>query len=442
MMLEKVKNYIEKEGLLLPGASVLVALSGGADSVALLSVLHRLGYDCRAAHCNFQLRGEESDRDEAFVRALCKQMEVELFVTHFNTTAYADKMKVSIEMAARELRYNWFEQLRIKIGAGSVAVAHHRDDSIETFFINLLRGTGIDGLCGIRPLRDCIVRPLLCVGREEILDYLEHIGQKYVTDSTNLEEEYIRNKVRLSVLPSLERIHPQARQNIAATEKRLSSVAAYYHLALAEEISKVRDGNRIDISCLLSTRKPILLLYEILSPLGFNASQVEDVFYAVQGQSGKEFFSKSYRVVKDRDCLLIQQLGESADMLEKQLFLVEGDNYLPDGRVLILHQVENIDIKNYAIERRKSMACIDADKISQPLVVRHPKKGDKFMPYGMKGKKLVSDFLTDRKYSRIEKEQIWLVCSGEAVVWVVGERPDGRFCLDSATQNLLLIEIR
>lgn len=439
MMLETIKKYIEQEQILQPETQILVAISGGADSVALLCALHCLGYACKGAHCNFQLRGAESERDEAFVRALCEKLDVPLYVTRFDTLEYAAEKKISVEMAARELRYNWFEQLRKQVGAEVIAVAHHKDDSIETFFINLLRGTGINGLCGIRPVRGNIVRPLLCVGREEILGYLKHIGQDYVTDSTNLEEEYVRNKIRLSVLPALERIQPQARQNIIATECFLRSVADYYQQAIAEEVSEVQSEGGIDIPRLLLTRNPELVLYEILSPLGFNGSQVHDVFRVLQGQTGKEFHAGQYRLVKDRTNLLIQPIGKGTLAMD-ELQLKTGENILPDGNRLVLRKVEQA--QGYAVKREKIFACIDADKVKEPLIVRHPLQGDWFIPFGMKGKKLLSDFLTNLKYSRIRKEQVWLVCSGSQIVWVVGERPDNRFCLTPATQSLWEIELK
>ncbi|KAA6337326.1 tRNA(Ile)-lysidine synthase, partial [termite gut metagenome] len=217
--IHQVAQYIKQEELLLPAGKALVALSGGADSVALLRILLSLGYDCEATHCNFCLRGEESDRDEAFVRELCRELHIPLHVTSFETSQYAKEKHVSIEMAARELRYNWFAEIKETSGASAIAVAHHKDDNAETLLLNLIRGTGINGLCGIRPKNGDIVRPLLCLSRDEITDYLRHIKQEYVTDSTNLQDEYTRNKIRRHILPLMREINPSIADSLVATGK-------------------------------------------------------------------------------------------------------------------------------------------------------------------------------------------------------------------------------
>ena len=229
MIQQRVIRYIEKEHLFLPDDKLLVALSGGADSVALLRVLHTAGYQCEAAHCNFHLRGEESNRDERFVRQLCQKYGIHLHTIDFNTTQYATEKHISIEMAARELRYQWFEKIRKECQADVVAVAHHQDDSIETILLNLIRGTGITGLLGIRPRNGTIVRPLLCINREEIIRYLQNIGQDYVTDSTNLEDEYTRNKIRLNLLPLMQEINPSVKNSLIETSNHLNDVATIYN---------------------------------------------------------------------------------------------------------------------------------------------------------------------------------------------------------------------
>ena len=236
-----IQKYIEEKQLFTLHDKVLVALSGGADSVALLRVLLVLGYHCEAAHCNFHLRGEESDRDERFVNELCKGLGVTLHVTHFDTVAYASRHHVSIEMAAREMRYDWFEQLRKERGMAVIAVAHHRDDSVETFLLNLIRGAGINGLKGISPHNGCIVRPLLEVSRQDILDYLRCLRQGYVTDSTNLQDEYMRNKIRLNILPMLRELNPSVSESIAETSRRLTDVSLIYNKEIEDAIDIKRD---------------------------------------------------------------------------------------------------------------------------------------------------------------------------------------------------------
>ena len=237
MFKRDVEKFIDQKSLFERRDKVLVALSGGADSVALLRVLHALGYQCECAHCNFHLRGEESNRDEAFVQQLCQKFDIPLHVTHFDTTDYAHTKRISIEMAARELRYQWFETLRQSIGASVIAVAHHRDDSVETFLLNLIRGTGINGLKGIAPKNGYVVRPLLQESRENILDYLQHLNQEYVTDSTNLQDEYMRNKIRLNLLPLMKELNPSVSESIAATTERLADAALIYNKEILREFN-------------------------------------------------------------------------------------------------------------------------------------------------------------------------------------------------------------
>lgn len=319
MIQQKIAQYIEKEHLFSTQDKLLIALSGGADSVALLRILLDLGYDCEAAHCNFHLRGEESDRDEQFVRQLCQSVNTSLHVVHFNTSQYAIEKKISIEMAARELRYQWFNEIKDKTAANFIAVAHHQDDSVETILLNLLRGTGINGLLGIRPHNGNIVRPLLCVSRREIIDYLNHIGQEYVTDSTNLQDEYTRNKIRLNLIPLMQEINPSVKESIIDTGNYLNQVAHIYNICIAEGKQRVMEKNRIDIHALLNEPSPDALLFEILHPHGFNPAQIKCILASLNGQPGKQFISKeNWRVIKDRDYLLISK----AEKEEKPLSIL------------------------------------------------------------------------------------------------------------------------
>lgn len=420
---QKVARYIAQQHLLSPEDKVLVALSGGADSVALLCLLPSLGYPCEAAHCNFHLRGGESERDEAFVRRLCNERGIPLHVVHFNTTEEAARRHVSIEMAARELRYTWFESVRQACGARAIAVAHHRDDSAETFLLNLLRGTGINGLQGIRPRNGFVVRPLLCLDRREITDYLAGIGQAHVTDSTNLEDEYLRNKIRLHLLPLMQQITPAAKENILKTAAHLSDAARLYRQSLDEGRTKVLldNGKALDIPALLREPAPATLLFEILHPLGFNESQTKDICQALQGQSGKTFRAGNCRVVKDRDRLLIgQAIDDTPPTLD-----VRTCSCTPD----------------FAIPRDRQTACFDADKLSGPLSLRLWKQGDSFVPFGMKGRKKVSDYLTDRKFSLLQKERQWVLCCGDDIAWLVGERSDNRFRVDEHTRRVTIVHV-
>ena len=406
---ERVAQYINQKRLFMPTDKVIIALSGGADSVALLCLLQTLGYNCEAAHCNFHLRGKESDRDEAFVCQLCAKRQVPLHIVHFNTVRTAEERHISIEMAARELRYEWFEEIRRKSGANVIAVAHHRDDSVETLLLNLIRGTGINGLRGIRPKNGHIVRPLLCLDRKEIINYLNRTGQDYVTDSTNLQDEYTRNKIRLNLLPMMQEINPSVK------------VSIIYKKSIEEATKRVQTTEGICIDALMQETAPETLLFEILYPLGFNAAQIRDIYRALEGQPGKTFSSEHWRVVKDRKYLLI----EAYQQVEQPLLAMEKYSLTPD----------------FIIPRDKEVACFDADKLLHPLSLRLWQQGDVFTPFGMKGRKKVSDYMTDRKFSLLRKEQQWVLCCGKDIIWLVGERTDNRFRIDSSTQRVLIIHI-
>lgn len=419
MEIQKVKRYIDRHELFSSSDKILVALSGGADSVALLRLLQAMGYTCDAAHCNFHLRDKESERDENFVRQLCKELQVQLHITHFETVKEAKSRHLSIEMAARELRYKWFEEIRKTCGATVIAVAHHQDDSVETLLLNLIRGTGINGLRGIRPKNGKIVRPLLCLNRKEILDYLSDIGQEYVTDSTNLQDEYTRNKIRLNLLPLMQEINPSVKESILKTAEHLNDAASVYNISIEAAKQRIMTPEGVHINALKQEPAPETILFEILYPLGFNAAQVKDIYRTLDGQPGKSFANADWRIVKDRELLLIEPLhGTKRPVLEMKKYA-----YTPD----------------FIIPRDKHIGCFDVDKLQHPLSLRLWKHGDAFVPFGMKGWKKVSDYLTDRKFSIVRKEQQWLLCCGEDIIWLVGERTDNRFRIDEKTKNVLII---
>lgn len=423
MFKNKINRYITEKGLFGLTDKVLVALSGGADSVALLRVLLQLGYRCEAAHCNFHLRGAESDRDEAFVVRLCETLCVPLHKVDFQTKEYAAERGISIEMAARELRYAWFESLLPVCGARVIAVAHHRDDSVETFLLNLVRGTGIKGLRGIAAVNGRVVRPMLGVSRADILDYLEALQQDYVTDSTNLVDEYMRNKIRLNVLPLLRELNPSVDDTLAETAMRLSDTSVVYRQAMHEAAQRVRKENSISIAGLLAEVAPQALLYELLYPLGFNSAQVGEVFRSLQAESGRRFLSKEWELLKDRDSLLLRPVG--------------GECSVPE---LLVQEADKDSVE---IEKDNRIAFLDADMVMQPLVLRKWQSGDAFVPFGMKGKKSVRNYLKDRKKTLFEKENQYVVCnvSGE-VVWLVNERIDDRFKVTGKTQRVLFLRIK
>lgn len=468
MFRNKIEKYIAEKRLMSPSDMIIVALSGGADSVALIRVLVELGYKCEGAHCNFHLRGSESDRDEEFVRNLCREINVPLNVVHFETEEYAAQNGISIEMAARELRYSWFEKLRIEKNADAVAVAHHKDDSVETFLLNLSRGTGINGLKGIMPRNGFIVRPFLEIGRRDILEYLACINQSYVTDSTNLEDIYTRNKIRLGIIPMFSQINPSFVDSVAETASRLSDVAAIYKTYISqalERLVKIHENdvtapylyNTVNIDDLLGEVSPQAILFEWLSPMGFNSSQIKDIMRSLSSESGRRFYSQEWELLRDRTQLIARKITTGSFTSDGELSVVTTDcnTIVPKSTSPIagpgdtpissmyahpeLH-TETISVKpGFKVPRDNTKAYLDASKIKGELTLRKWHSGDKFVPFGMKGFKKVRDYLRDRKYSIFEKENVYVVTSGQDIVWIVGERTDNRFRVDDSTSQVIVL---
>ena len=433
-----VRTYIEKQQLLSGDGPVLVGLSGGADSVALLALLVQLDYPCVALHCNFHLRGDESVRDEQFAREMARTLDVPFYKIDFDTTAYGVEHHLSIEMAARELRYNWFEEMRLRLGAQAIAVAHHRDDSVETVLMNLVRGTGIRGVGGIRPKNGYVVRPLLAVSRSEILDWLAEQQLSYVTDSTNLSDAYTRNFIRLRVLPLLEELNPSVKAAIARTADHLAETEAIYlHVVEKARRELVKEDLRIPIARLMEYPSPATILYELLKPYGFIRQVADDVFRSLMGESGKMFCSTDYRLLKDREYLLLSPVKKE----EEQEYTFTADDIVEEvwrGPVE-LSFFKSVITTDFCFRKDKHIAYFDYDKLSFPLTLRKWKEGDWFIPFGMKGRKKLSDYFSDHKFSRMDKEQTWLLCSGENILWIVGERSDNRFCIDKTTKSVLVV---
>lgn len=435
----RVQEYIRNEELIADNAGVLVGLSGGADSVALLRILVRLGYRCHAVHCNFHLRGEESDRDERFAVELCHSLNIPCKIVHFDTKGYANEKHISIEMAARELRYREFERIREAQGLDVIAVAHHQDDAVETLLLNLIRGAGIKGLTGMHAVNGHVVRPLLCITRDEVIDYLHQRQQPYVTDSTNLTDEYARNKVRLHLLPMMQQINPAAKDNILQAASFLAEASILYNRGVAEESSRIVDGEEepnISISALLDTDAPKTILFEILYPYGFNSAQVADIFRSLSSEAGRIFHSDEYTVLRDRTHLLVRR----KESIEDTTYTLpeEGTLVLPDGATLTIKRV--VPDSSWQVPKHNDVLCLDANRFSETLTLRHPQEGDRFKPFGMKGTKLLSDFYTDIKLPRTEKSRQWLLCHGNDILWTVGKRSSELCRLHGKEQYVTCIE--
>ena len=418
-MWSKVKRYIEKYKLLNTNELYLVALSGGADSVALLLLLKNAGFNVHAAHCNFHLRGDESDRDEAFCVELCQRLGVELHRAHFDTREYAELHKVSIEMAARELRYKWFEQLRRDIGAAGICVAHHRDDSVETVFLNLVRGTGLRGLTGIQPRNGHILRPLLCVSRAEIETFLAEKGQKYVTDSTNLEADVQRNIIRLEVLPLLRKLNPAVAENIQRTAENLAEAQLVLNVAIAS----INSSNVLNLSDLEKYGSSEYLAFEWLKKYGFNGDQVRQILDADTGKIVSS--STGYDVLKDRGRLIVEPALEPFNPVripEEGTYVLGGPSIEFGGKTTENNTIR-VRKKPVYVSKDPYVATLDASKVRFPLTVRRVEEGDWMQPYGMKGRKLLSDLMTDLKMTVFEKRrQLVVVDAKGAVLWLVGRR--------------------
>ncbi|CEA15778.1 MAG TPA: tRNA lysidine(34) synthetase TilS [Fermentimonas caenicola] len=434
-MIDRVQKFIQSEKLLPHNAKVIVGLSGGMDSMVLLDLLVLLEYRCIAAHCNFHLRGAESDRDADFVRKWCKNTDIPFTSIDFDTTGYAEDRKISIEMAARELRYEWFEILRKQYEADAIAVAHHRDDSVETVLLNLIRGTGIKGLSGISPRNGYVVRPLLTVSRSEIEDYIIERELPYVTDSTNDQDIYLRNYLRLNVIPKLEVVNPSVKESIIRTSKNISEAEKIYSESIREYIDVVFINDKINIPMLKKTASPQSVLFELLSPLGFTSSTIEDIFQSMDSTPGKVFLSDRYRVIKDRSDFILEKI--TSDIISDEHYLIEEESKEITFPVRFNLRKEKTPVK---IEKKKNILYADADKLKFPLIMRRWKAGDWFIPFGMNGKKKLSDYFTDRKFSLKDKKEAWVILSGENIVWIVNERSDNRYKITDESKNIFIIE--
>lgn len=486
-----MRRFASVHELFVYGGKYIVALSGGADSVSLLFVLkhleHELGIDVEAAHCNFHLRGAESVRDEEFCKQLCERLSVPLHLIHFDTQAYADLHRVSIEMAARDLRYGYFENLRRDIKAQDICVAHHRDDSVETVLLNLVRGTGLRGLRGIKPRNGNIIRPLLSLSREDIVQYLDALGESYVTDSTNLHNDVKRNKIRLDVMPLLRELNPSVSQSIFESSLRVGEALKVFDEAMKQSIADVitptsgctcRGGTcpkctnqpvrkctnqpllvqqsllhqqrctlqanhplTISIDRLKQQPSPEYTLHEILSPRGFTSAQIDQIYGSLDTCSaGKIIASDSHELAFDRGSLLVQPRTNVADAV-RSMRIPEIGTYVFSDSLKIKVAAEDCG-DDYVPSRAADCVCLDASNIKFPLTLRHIEQGDRFVPFGMNGMKLVSNYLTDRKKTVFEKRaQLVVTDAQQRIVWLVGERTDNRFRITPHTQQALRLTI-
>ncbi len=439
--LRKIDAFIASQGLLQPRAACLVALSGGSDSVCLLRVLTALGFRVEAAHCNFGLRGDESTLDEQFCQTLCRRLGVKLHVARFDTRSYAKSHAVSIEMAAREQRYAWFEKLLGDTEAEAVAVAHHRDDSAETLLLNLVRGTGIDGLKGIAPRNNRIIRPLLAATRSDILAHLADIGQDFITDSSNLTDDVQRNFLRLRVMPLLKHLNPAAASNIADAACRVADCLPLLGRAIDEAACRVAEthDDRLVISLekLLAEPASETVLWQLLKSRNFTPKQVGQIFRNAAAQTGKQWRSSTHTLTVHRGRLLVTPIAAKLDAVG-----VFREGVVNFGAWRFDFEIVPVD-DSFFVRKSPDAASIDADKISFPLVIRPPRQGDAFVPFGMSGKKMVSDFFAEKRIPLTDRpSQSIIVDAGDRIVWIAGWRTDNRFRISEGAKRALIITRR
>lgn len=435
-MLNKFKSHINEVFPFLKDAKLLIAISGGMDSVVLTHVCHELQLNIALAHCNFNLRGTESDGDEEFVLQLSEDLELEVFVECFDTNQYAKDNKQSIQVAARELRYNWFLELADQLGFDYVLTAHHADDNLETFLINFMRGTGLDGLTGIPAVNGKFVRPLLPFSRNEVVAFAKENQLKWRDDSSNALTKYVRNKLRHEVIPILKEINPNLLQNFETTQSNLKDskdiVTDNIDVFLKQTLDISKDSHaKFKISEFKNKQNPKAYLFEVFKDFGF--TEWNDVLSLLDAQSGKQVLSEQWRLIKDRDYLLLSEIH--AKSFEKVAILEIDKNVEAPFGTLYLNEVNTVS------ETAKHILYVDKNKLHFPLILRTWEEGDVFYPLGMLGKKKLSKYFKDEKFSLLDKETTWLLCSKNEIVWVIGKRADDRFKVTETTKHILKIEL-
>ena len=439
-MLDTIRNFLKEHGID-EHSGFVIAVSGGADSITLLHAFKYLNLKILALHCNFNLRGKESNMDEQFVKRFCDTYGIALSVKKFDTKSYAKERGLSIEMAARELRYAWFEEMRAKKRMDYIVVAHHADDFAETVLMNLCRGTGIKGLTGIRPVNGRILRPLLTKSREDILAYIKDNQLGYRTDSTNNSLDYTRNKIRHLVTPVMKEINPSFLKTVEENARNLREVEQIYQYGI-EQLKKkvVREENGetlIHIRETMNSPAPATLLHEILKPYGFNAARVEAILNSHDATPGKQFESGEYLLTKGRTYWRLFNLLER-DM--GRTLLADSGEYNVGDQTFRLEEIEVTP--EFQIPRESNVGCFDLDKIIYPLVLRHWSIGDWFCPLGMKrSRKKLSDLFTDLKFSAKQKKDCLILQSDKDIIWIVGQRLDDRYKITPRTKRVLKITV-
>jgi len=443
---DRFENHIHTVFPYIKGKKLLLAISGGIDSVVLADLLLQNDYDFALAHCNFQLRGTDSDKDEAFVKDFAQKRNIPVFTVKFDTKKTASERKISTQVAARELRYEWFENIRKEHQYNFILTAHHADDNLETVLINLLRGTGLEGLTGIPERNKNIIRPLLPFTREEIKNYAEKKELKWREDLSNFEDKYTRNKIRHHILPVFKELNSGFDNSFVQTLSHLKGAQSILKETVKKAQCRIfnktdKDAYQMDIKKIKRLKNTKHYLYEMLKDYGF--TEWEDVYHLLTAQPGKQVFSKTHRLIKDRDYLLLTKLKSNSDpSVEVYKISADQKTLKTDEGTLLFKDlgVEEVENENIFKSDPEKEVYLDKNKIEYPLTVRKWKDGDYFYPIGLQGKKKLSKYFKDEKISVLDKENIWLLCDQNKIAWVIGKRMDDRFKITPDTKEILKIE--
>lgn len=441
-MLDQFNRYIKENKMCSPRDKILLGVSGGVDSMVMMDLFLQKNYRIGVAHCNFQLRGAESEDEQKFVERVTKQKKIPFYTKKFNTEDFARENSMSVQMAARELRYKWFDEIKQKNAYQYLAIGHNLDDVVETFFINLNRGTGIRGLTGIKPVFGDIIRPILFASRKEILNYARFRNLQYKEDSSNIDTKYIRNKIRHDIIPEFDQLNPDFSKIIIETIERLRDAEIF----LDNSIEKIKSDiiieqsmNRILIDIdKLKVLKPVnTVLFEIIRDYGFNYKTVKNIISTLAETPGKKFYSKTHRIIKDRSYLIVTDI-EKIDYTAIKIKADVAEIATPVS--LSFNRFKRPE--NYRIPEETKYAVLDFNKIKYPLELRKWRQGDRFTPLGMNNFKKLSNFFIDYKLSIPDKEAVWIITSGDDIIWIVNYRIDDRFKVESNTRDILVIEYK
>ncbi len=441
MLLRQFKEHISRNYPLLAGEKLLLAVSGGVDSVVLCELCYQAGFTFTIAHCNFMLRGAESDRDEAFVKSLEERYATAVLVKHFDTAAFAEVNKLSVQVAARELRYRWFAQIMADPAAGFryLFTAHHADDNIETLLMNFFKGTGIQGLKGIAARQGYLVRPLLFAAKKQLLEFATEKQLNWVDDSSNESDKYTRNYFRNQLIPGLQKVYPQVLDNLQDNLLRFGDVELLYRASLDRILTSLLEIKgtecHIPVLKLQKTLAVRTVLYEVIKNYGFTPAQTDDALGLLNSETGRYVASATHRILKNRQWLIISPLQPE---MAQHILLEEGiaEIVCANGKITLHKQ----NAAGYQLKTEAAFAQFDAAAVHFPLLLRRWKKGDYFYPLGMAKKKKLSRFFTDQKLSLTQKEQVWVLEMDKKIIWVAGMRIDDRVKLKPSAAEVLVLE--